>query len=495
MYKQAITRVLLLLCALVFVLSVLLVETVSETRGFALEQAPAPLMSSSLEGPAAARPSQPDPEPSHPSHAPPSSKGKPGSPNPAYTLPPSQKEDPPAETGRPSSSESRIQIVLPSRPSKPGSRPSSRYTDSRPEPSSEEESSSSQGSSEAESESTPETPSAPDSSQESQPESSLPASSETSTPDTSSEPVPSEVIPSEPAFSETDSSETSFPDVSSSEASSSEASSSEPASSQPKPSSSDSSSEELEQLRLENDQCQDRIVQKYTLTVTVARNEEDSSREEIIAYAEDERTIAQMLNQIERALGQFPSDYLDPANELILAGEAEPSRQEDSFFLCCDTGTDIRELQEFLSGRTCVQFENALEEGWFELEFEELNPADFMYGIPREEYLFSEDNIYTGYFWSLEAQEDPVFELKELFHLLFEENLPELVPEDTPFFGKLERFCLQLTEWEPGFAEVKAVQYFSGLELSTEAAGFFSILSEWWGQIWAAIQNSAYKTG
>ena len=65
MYKQAITRVLLLLCALVFVLSVLLVETVSETRGFALEQAPAPLMSSSLEGPAAARPSQPDPEPSH----------------------------------------------------------------------------------------------------------------------------------------------------------------------------------------------------------------------------------------------------------------------------------------------------------------------------------------------------------------------------------------------------------------------------------------------
>ena len=118
-----------------------------------------------------------------------------------------------------------------------------------------------------------------------------------------------------------------------------------------------------------------------------------------------------------------------------------------------------------------------------------------MYGIPREEYLFSEDNIYTGYFWSLEAQEDPVFELKELFHLLFEENLPELVPEDTPFFGKLERFCLQLTEWEPGFAEVKAVQYFSGLELSTEAAGFFSILSEWWGQIWAAIQNSAYKTG
>ncbi len=491
MYKQAITRVLLLLCALVFVLSVLLVETVSETRGFALEQAPAPLISSSLEGLAAARPSQPDPEPSHPSHAPPSSKGKPGSPNPSYSLSPPRQEDPSsAETERPPSLESRIQIVLPSRSSKPESRPSSRYTASRPEPSSEEESSSSQESSEAESESTPEIPSAPDSSQESQPESSLPASSETNAPDTSSEPVSSEIIPSEPDSSETDSSEASFPEISSSEASPSE-----PASSPPEPPSSDSSAEELEQLRLENDQCQDRIVQKYTLTVTVARSGEDSSREEIIAYAEDERTIAQMLNQVERALGQFPSDYLDPANELILAGEAEPSRQEDSFFLCCDTGTDIRELQEFLSERTCVQFESALEEGWFELDFEELNPVDFMYGIPREEYLFSEDNLYTGYFWSLEAQEDPAFELKELFHLLFEENLPELVSEDTPFFGKLERFCLQLTEWEPGFAEVKSVRYFSGLELSPEPAGFFSILSEWWGQIWAAIQNSAYKTG
>ena len=65
---------------------------------------------------------------------------------------------------------------------------------------------------------------------------------------------------------------------------------------------------------MENDKCQDRIVQKKTLTVTVARNEEDSSREEIIAYAEDERTIAQMLKQIVLALVQFPIDYLVLAN-------------------------------------------------------------------------------------------------------------------------------------------------------------------------------------